>query len=219
MTPTARERIRHRLADEVGRLVKEAPTTIALAYPSPYGAGMSSLGFQRIYRALMESPGLACERAFLDDEAETDVALQTRPITYESQKPLEDFPIVAFSVAYEIELQGLVAMLDAAGIPAKRSERNDSHPFILAGGPLTFSNPLPLAGMVDAIIVGEAEEIVVEVVRTLDATHGREAQRDALAKIPHVFVPARHGAILPPSRKSTTRWSLPTPRSARRTPS
>jgi radical SAM superfamily enzyme YgiQ (UPF0313 family) len=197
VTPTARERIRHRLADEVGRLVKEAPTTIALAYPSPYGAGMSSLGYQRIYRSLMEAPGLACERAFLDDEAETDVALQTRPVTYESQKPLEDFPIVAFSVAYELELQGLVAMLDAAGIPAKRSERDDSHPFILAGGPLTFSNPLPLAGMVDAIIVGEAEELVVEVVRTLDATRGREAQRDALAKIPHVFVPARHGGILP----------------------
>jgi radical SAM superfamily enzyme YgiQ (UPF0313 family) len=197
VTPTARERIRHRLADEVGRLVKEAPTTIALAYPSPYGAGMSSLGYQRIYRSLMETPGLACERAFLDDEAETDVALQTRPVTYESQKPLEDFPIVAFSVAYELELQGLIAMLDAAGIPAKRSERNDSHPFILAGGPLTFSNPLPLSGLVDAIIVGEAEELVVEVVRTLEATRGRDAQRDALAKIPHVFVPARHGGILP----------------------
>jgi radical SAM superfamily enzyme YgiQ (UPF0313 family) len=201
VTPPARERIRQRLAAEVGRLVKEAPTTIALAYPSPYGAGMSSLGFQRIYRAFMESPGLACERVFLDDEAETDVALQTRPMTYESQKPLEDFPIVAFSVAYEGEIQGLVAMLDAAGIPAKRSERKDSHPFILAGGPLTFSNPLPLAGMVDAIIVGEAEQIVVEVVRTLEATHGREAQRDALARIPHVFVPGRHGAILPPVAK------------------
>ncbi len=201
MTPTARERIRHRLADEVGRLSKEAPTTIALAYPSPYGAGMSSLGYQRIYRALMESPGLACERAFLDDEAETDVALQTRPVTYESQKPLEAFPIVAFSVAYEIELQGLVAMLDAAGIPAKRSERREDHPFILAGGPLTFSNPLPLAGLVDAVIVGEAEELVIEVVRTLEATRGRDAQLDALAKIPHVFVPARHGAILPPVAK------------------
>jgi radical SAM superfamily enzyme YgiQ (UPF0313 family) len=201
VTPTARERIRQRLADEVGRLVKEAPTTIALAYPSPYGAGMSSLGFQRIYRALMESPGLACERAFLDDEAETDIGVQTRPVTYESQKPLEDFPIVAFSVAYEIELQGLVAMLDAAGIPAKRAERNERHPFILAGGPLTFSNPLPLAGMVDAIIVGEAEELVVEVVRTLEATRGREAQKDALARIAHVFVPDRHGAILPPVAK------------------
>ena len=201
MTPILRERIRHRLADEVGRLVKEAPTTIALAYPSPYGAGMSSLGYQRIYRALMESPGLACERSFLDDEAEADVALQTRPVTYESQKPLEDFPIVAFSVAYEIEIQGLVAMLDAAGIPAKRSERSESHPFILAGGPLTFSNPLPLAGLVDAIIVGEAEELVVEVVRTLEATRGGEAQKDALARIPHVFVSDRHGAILPPVAK------------------
>ena len=201
VSPTLRERIRHRLADEVGRLVKEAPTTIALAYPSPYAAGMSSLGYQRIYRALMESPGLACERAFLDDEAEADVALQTRPVTYESQKPLEDFPILAFSVAYELEIQGLVAMLDAAGIPAKRSERNESHPFVLAGGPLTFSNPLPLAGMVDAIIVGEAEELVVEVVRTLEATRGREAQKDALARIPHVFVSDRHGGILPPVAK------------------
>ena len=203
VTPNARERIRHRLADEVGRLVKEAPTTIALAYPSPYAAGMSSLGYQRIYRALMESPGLACERAFLDDEAETDVAIQTRPVTYESQKPLEAFPIVAFSVAYELELQGVVAMLDAAGIPAKRSERGDDHPFILAGGPLTFSNPLPLAAIVDAVIVGEAEELVIEVVRTLEATQGqaRSAQYDALAAIPHVFVPARHGAILPPVAK------------------
>jgi radical SAM superfamily enzyme YgiQ (UPF0313 family) len=92
-------------------------------------------------------------------------------------------------------------MLDAAGIPAKRSERTERHPFILAGGPLTFSNPLPLAGMVDAIIVGEAEQLVVEVVRTLEATRGREAQKDALARIAHVFVPDRHGAILPPVAK------------------
>ena len=67
---TLRDRIRERLADETGRLVKEAPYTIALAYPSPYAAAMSSLGYQRIYRAIMETPGMACERAFLDDEAE-----------------------------------------------------------------------------------------------------------------------------------------------------
>ncbi|HEY2514327.1 MAG TPA: radical SAM protein [Polyangiaceae bacterium] len=198
---SSRERIRRRLADEVGRLAKEAPTTIALAYPSPYGAGMSSLGYQRIYRAIMEAPGLACERVFLDDEAETDIAAQTRPVTYESQRPLEEFPVIAFSVAYEIELQGLVAMLDAAGIPAHRKGRHDGHPFILAGGPLTFSNPLPLAAMVDAVIVGEAEELVLEVLRTLENTKGRAAQKEALARIPHVFVPDVHGAILPPVAK------------------
>jgi radical SAM superfamily enzyme YgiQ (UPF0313 family) len=180
VTPSSRDRIRQRLADETGRLSKQAPTTIALAYPSPYSSAMSSLGFQRIYRAIMESPGLACERAFLDDEAETDLALATRPVTYESMRPLEAFPIVAFSVAYEIELQGLVAMLLAADIPPKRIERDDRHPFILAGGPLTFSNPLPLAGLVDAIIVGEAEELVIEVIRTRGAERCAREDRPRL---------------------------------------
>jgi len=62
--------VRRRLADETGRISKQAPMTVALAYPSPYGAAMSSLGYQRIYRAIMETSGLACERVFLDDEAD-----------------------------------------------------------------------------------------------------------------------------------------------------
>src|SRR5271170_727704 len=83
VTPVLRDRIRRRLADEIGRLSKEAPTTIALAYPSPYSSAMSSLGYQRIYRAIMETEGLACERVFLDDEAETDITQASRPMTYE----------------------------------------------------------------------------------------------------------------------------------------
>ncbi len=192
-----RDRVRKRLADEIGRIEKEAPYTVALLYPSPYGAGMSSLGYQRIYRAIMETPGLACERAFLDDEAEKNILTQTRPFTYESLKPLEAFPVIATSVAYELEIGGLIQMLTAANIPPRRRDRDDSHPFVLAGGPLTFSNPLPLAGFVDAIVVGEAEAITVEVLQTLEATSGRRAQLDALAKIPHVFVPEVHGGVLP----------------------
>jgi len=193
--------VQRRLEDEVGRITKEAPTTIALAYPSPYAAAMSSLGYQRIYRAIMEASGLACERVFLDDDAERDLSLQTRPATYESRRPLEAFPIVAVSVAYELEIGGLVRMLDAAGIPALREERDERHPFVLAGGPLTFSNPLPLAPIVDAIVVGEAEEVAIEALRTIEAHGSRAAQLDALARIPHVFVPSRHGAELPPVAK------------------
>ncbi len=190
---------RVRLREERGRIDKEAPFTVALLYPSPYAAGMSSLGYQRIYRAIQEEPGFACERAFLDDEAETDLSLQTRPLTYEGNRPLDHLPVVATSVAYEIEIGGLVRLLDAAGIPARRDERDDGHPFVLAGGPLTFSNPLPLAGIVDAMIVGEAEEIVIPVLRTIQAYAGRPraALLDALAAIPHVFVPAVHGEVLP----------------------
>ena len=185
-----RERIRRRLADEVGRIHKQAPFTVALCYPSPYSAGMSSLGYQRIYRALMDAPGLACERAFLDDECEADAALEAeRPVTYESLRPIEELPVLAFSVAYELEISGLVRMLNAAGIPARRRDRDARHPLVIAGGPLTFSNPMPLAGIVDAIVVGEADARVVTAVRAAEAGGSREAQLDRLAEIPHVFVP------------------------------
>jgi hypothetical protein len=123
-----RETIRRRLDDEVGRISKQAPFTVALAYPSPYSVAMSSLGFQRIYRAIMETPGLACERAFLGDDEE-DGTPQERPLTYESRTPIDAFPVIAVSVAYELEIAGLVRLLDAARIPVLRTERTDAHPF------------------------------------------------------------------------------------------
>jgi radical SAM superfamily enzyme YgiQ (UPF0313 family) len=195
---TLRERIRERLADETGRIAKQAPFTVALCYPSPYRVGMSSLGYQRIYRALMEAPGMACERAFLDDECESDAArAPEHPVTYESMRPIDAHPVLAFSVAYELEIAGLVRMLEASGIPARRRDRDASHPLVVAGGPLTFSNPAPLGALVDAIVVGEAESRTVDVMRAIEGASGREAQLDALAAIPHVFVPTRH-AVLPP---------------------
>lgn len=194
---TPNERIRQRLADEIGRLDKQAPYTVGLLYPSPYAAAMSSLGYQRIYRELNEASGLACERIMLDDEAATNLAAQTRPISYESRRGLDEFPIVAASVAYEGEIAGFLRMLDAAGIPPLREDRDERHPFVLAGGPLTFSNPLPLAPFCDAIVIGEAEAIIVEVVRTIESSSRRLETWDALAKIPHVFVPSHHGEILP----------------------
>lgn len=196
------QRVRDRLAAEVGAMPKQAPFSIALAYPSPYAAGMSSLGYQRIYRAIQEADGLSCERAFLDDEAESDLKVQTRARTYESSTAIEQFPVVAFSVAYEIEIGGMVAMLDAAGVPALRSERDDSHPFVLAGGPLTFSNPVPLSAIADAVIVGEAEEIVVPVLRVLESDRTKAGRIAALSKMAHVFVPEVHGEMLPPVAKS-----------------
>jgi radical SAM superfamily enzyme YgiQ (UPF0313 family) len=191
------DRIRSRLADEVGRLDKQAPFTIALLYPSPYGAAMSSLGYQRVYRAINESAGLACERVVLDDEAEGKLALQTRPISYESRRGLDEYPVIAASIAYEGEIAGFLRMLEAAGIPPLREERDESHPFVLAGGPLTFSNPLPLAPFCDAIVIGEADAIVADVVRTVEGSSRRIDAVDALAKMAHVFVPSHHGEVLP----------------------
>jgi hypothetical protein len=158
-----RDRIRERLLAETGRLSSEAPFTVALLYPSPYGAAMSSLGYQRIYRAIHEAGGLSCERFVLDDEAEGKPLEQTRPVSYESLRGLDEFPVVATSVAYEGEIAGFLTMLEAAGIPPLRTERSpEKHPFVLAGGPLTFSNPLPLTPFCDAIVVGEGETVTVD---------------------------------------------------------
>src|SRR3954469_9232342 len=112
--------IRSRLAREIGRIDKQAAYRVALAYPSPYRAGMSSLGFLQIYKAIQAEDGMCCERAFLaDDEAGERVP----PLTYEGLRPISAFPVIALSVAYELELAGVVKLLEAAGIPALREER------------------------------------------------------------------------------------------------
>src|SRR5689334_2446321 len=187
--------IRTRLLAEKGRLEKDAPFRVALAYPSPYRAGMSSLGFLQIYKAIQSEPGMACERTFLADEETTTREV---PVTYEGLRPLSDFPVIALSVAYELELAGVVKLLEAAGLPALREERDERHPIILAGGPLTFSNPLPLAAFADAIIMGEADTLAIDALRLLREASTKAGALDALARLPHVFVPAHHGAAMPP---------------------
>ncbi len=189
--------IRRRLADEVGRIDRDAPRRVALSYPSPYAVGMSSLGYQRIYRAIQETPGFTCERVFLEDGGDRPGAKLERPVSYESLRPLEDFDVIAFSVAYEIEVAGLVRMLDAAGIPAERDQRS-GHPLVLMGGPLTNSNPLPLAAFADAVVMGEGEEIVGWALETVADAPDREEALCRLARHPHIFVPAVHGAELRP---------------------
>ena len=123
---TSRDLIRFRLARESGRIDKQAPRRVALAYPSPYAVGMSSLGFQQIYRILQGMPGVACERVFLPDGADhAETSEMEAPVSYEGLRPLGDFPWIAFSVAYELELAGLLRMLEASGIPAThRTSRN-----------------------------------------------------------------------------------------------
>ncbi|MBP9114245.1 MAG: radical SAM protein [Polyangiaceae bacterium] len=192
-----RDTVRRRLSIERGALTKEAPHQIALAYPSPYGAGMSSLGYQRIYRLIQELDGFSCERFFLDDDAETNLEMQTRPLSYESLRPFEAFAAIAFSVAYEIEIAGVVRMLDASGIDAERKMRREDDSIVLLGGPLTFSNPLPLAAIGDIIIMGEAEEITPRVLEVLVSPLSKAEKLKAIADIEHVFVPAVHGSDMP----------------------
>src|SRR3990167_2674329 len=111
-----REKVRRRLATEVGADRNEGAFPVALVYPSPYHTGMSSLGFQRIYRALQETPGLGAERAVLEDDSKPGTPHPQR-LPYETLRPVSDFPVFAVSVAYEIEIGGLIPILQAAPHP------------------------------------------------------------------------------------------------------
>ena len=115
---------------------------MAFAYPSPYRAGMSSLGYQWIWSRL-QADGIAAERCFLPEDVDDWKRARTLPITYETETPLSHFPIIGVSLAYELELAGLIQLLELAGIPPLRAHRGPQDPVIVLGGPLTFSNPSP----------------------------------------------------------------------------
>ncbi len=202
MTPfELRTLLRSRIADEEGTLRREAESRLALVYPSPYHVGMSSLGFQAIYGIVNRidgGSGWAAERAFLPDDVESWRKSRLPLITYESETPVGEFPVVAFSVAYELELTGLVDCLELAGLPLFSQERNAAHPLIVAGGPLTFSNPLPLGPFADVVVLGEAEEKFPELLALSASASSRAALLDELGRRDGFWVPSLHGERLRP---------------------
>src|ERR1700704_3938180 len=149
------------LAAERGTLYKEAETRIALVYPSPYRAAMSSLGYQQIYRVLHGMPGVAADRAMLPDGPDDE---HGPFLTLEQGRPVGGYPMLAYSVAYELEIAGMAETLARARGPVLAAGRDARHPLIVAGGPLTFSNPAPLAPLVDVVILGEGEELIAQLV-------------------------------------------------------
>lgn len=193
--------IQQRLQSERGDTFRQGGPPVVLLYPSPYRAGMSSLGFQWVLTLLREA-GMSAERAFLPDDTAAWKKSRHPLVSYETLSPVGHFPVIGVSLAYELELAGLVEALDLAGVPALRRDRGPEHPRIVLGGPLTFSNPLPAAPFVDAMLLGEVEDTVVaafEAALELD----REAFLDAVERLPGGYVPERHGSRLPAVAKAS----------------
>lgn len=187
------------LAQEDGTVRREAAYRVALVYPSPYRAAMSSLGYQAVYGVLNDLPGVAADRAMLPDDVDLHRRAQAPFLTLEREEPVGGYPLLAFSVAYELELVGVAECLDLAGLPVLAAERGPGHPLVVGGGPLTFSNPVPLGPFCDLIILGEGEELAAEVVLSWrDSMNAdRAAFLAAWARRPGVYVPSIHGDHVP----------------------
>lgn len=160
---------------------------IALVFPSHYGVGMSNLGFQLVYEQINQHPDLVCERVFLPEAG-------GRALSVESSRFLADFPIILASLSFEQSLPDLIGMILAAGIEPLAEKRRAAKigpgsPLIVGGGVACFINPEPLAPFVEAILVGEAEELLAPVLEKLLGVTERSVLLAELVGLRGCYVP------------------------------
>lgn len=195
MTWELRQGTRALLEAERGTIRKEGRFRVALCHAARYPVAMSSLGFQVIYRLINARPDFVCERATYPDDPAAFRATRTPLYTLESERPVAESDLIAFSIAFEPDLLHLVDMLDLSGLAPLREDRGPSDPPVIAGGPITTSNALPLGPFVDVVVNGDGEEAVEQLMDALPA--GKEAFLRACADLPGFWVPAVHGDRVP----------------------
>jgi radical SAM superfamily enzyme YgiQ (UPF0313 family) len=189
-----RERARDILSREAGYVRKThgGRLRVALLFPNTYFVGMSSLGYQTVYKLFNELEDVVCERAFLPpkQELKEQLASGTPLLTIESQTPVADFDVVAFSVSFEWDYPNVVSMLRLAKLPPRAAARNDRHPLVVIGGAVTFVNPEPLALFADVIAAGEGEVLIPAVVEALREGSDRQTMLRRLAGNRGFYVPS-----------------------------
>ncbi len=158
---------------------------VALVFPNRYQLGMSNLGFQLVYHLLNNIPEIVCERFFVPDSG--------RPLSVESNRPLQDFPVIFCSVSFEQDYFNLVRLLAQGNISPLASERGvddvvrPGQPLVIGGGVATFINPEPLAPFIDLFIVGEAEPVVAPLVMHLLDVLQQQGREELLLKVAQNF--------------------------------
>ncbi|HEY3999762.1 MAG TPA: TIGR03960 family B12-binding radical SAM protein [Candidatus Xenobia bacterium] len=179
---------------EVGQVVKPLETVrgrMCLVFPDLYEVGMSNYGLSILYHMVNEKTQAYCERAYAvapDFEAllrEHDVPL----VSLETRTPLHQFDLVGFGLQSELTYTNVLQVLDLGRIPMHTRDRGDDHPIVIAGGHGAF-NPEPLAPFIDAFVVGDGEDALLQVLECVMATRGRAARLAALAQLNGVYVPA-----------------------------
>jgi radical SAM superfamily enzyme YgiQ (UPF0313 family) len=189
-----RERAREVLAREVGYVRKPhgGRLRVALAFPNTYYVGMSSLGYQTVYRLFNELDDVVCERVFLPAKQELKAQLESRTplLTLESQTPVADFDILAFSISFEWDYTNIVTMLRLAGLPPRAEARTAKHPLVVVGGAVTFVNPEPLAAFADVIAAGEGELLIPALTRAAHAAGDRDELLRRLAVERGFYIPS-----------------------------
>jgi len=175
----------------------EVRLKFCLAFPDVYEVGMSHLGIQILYHILNSKNGVSCERVFTP-WIDMEKVLREKGIplsSLESSTPLSQFDILGFSLQYELCFTNVLNMLDLSGIPLFSRDRDERFPLIIAGGPTAF-NPEPVADFFDAIVIGDGEEVVLEIcdlaIQWKESNGKKDALLKSLSKIDGIYVPSLH---------------------------
>ncbi|MDL2225914.1 TIGR03960 family B12-binding radical SAM protein [Eubacteriales bacterium OttesenSCG-928-M02] len=174
-------------------MVKKDPagkTRFALCFPDTYEVGMSHMGSRILYGILNEKEDCYCERCYTPwPDAMAEMERAGQPLfSLETRTPLGEFDIVGFSLLYELTYSNVLKMLDMAGIPRLRADRDEAHPLIVAGGPCCI-NPEPMADFIDAFMVGDGEETILQLVEAVQAHGTKEGALAALKDQEGFYVP------------------------------
>jgi len=166
--------------------------SVCVVYPNIYRLGMANLGYQAVFHIFDSHPAVEADRAFLPDPDERVAMRESggKMLSFERGRPLSDFDIIAFSIAFETDYLNVLAILRMAGIPRRRSEREGRHfPLIIAGGSAIFLNPEPIADFIDLFLIGEGEEMVPEFVSRFIETRRTPERLNALASVEGAYLP------------------------------
>ena len=180
--------------NEIKKNPSEIRVRVAFCFPDTYEIGMSNLGMRILYGVMNEMDGVWCERAFTPwDDMEKAMIAHDLPLwALESQDPVKDFDMIAFTIGYEMCYTNILNMLRLAKVPLKSRDRHGLRNIVFAGGVCAY-NPEPLAEYIDFFSLGEGEESTVEIVSLYDKAKAENWSKEAflleVAKIPGVYVP------------------------------
>ena len=181
--------------NEIKKNPADVRVRVAFCFPDTYEIGMSNVGMRILYGIMNEMDGVWCERVFAPwGDMEEAMRRHELPLwALESQSPVKDFDMIAFTIGYEMCYTNILNMLSLSGVPLRSAERTGLKNIVFAGGVCAF-NPEPLADYIDFFALGEGEEITPEILRLYDRAKAENWSKDAfltaVSKIPGIYVPS-----------------------------
>lgn len=176
--------------NEIKKDLKDIEITFAFAFPDIYEIAMSNLGMHILYNLLNEREDIACERVFspaLDMEEELRKN-RIELFTLENKRSIKKFDFIGFTLQYELSYTNIINMLDLGNIPILSKDRDDKYPIIIGGGPCAY-NPEPLAEIIDLFVIGEGEEVILELMDLYKKVDKKEEFLYQALDIKGVYIP------------------------------